>query len=201
MIKNLEEEVKKITNWISNYVDNSKVKGVVVGNSGGKDSATVIALAVNALGNSNVLTIAMPCSSIPTDLEDAKLVADKFKVPMIEVNLNSTYNELENIINNKLKISNIRDEISNESKINIKPRLRMTTLYAIAQTLNYLVIGTGNASEGFVGYTTKWGDSASDFNPIANYTVEEVLQIGKYLGIPEKIIKKAPNDGLRNGNR
>ena len=72
----------------------------------------------------------------------------------------------------------------------------MTTLYYIAQSLNYLVIGTGNKCEAVVGYTTKWGDNAHDFNPIAEFTVEEVLQIGEYLGVPEKIIKKAPNDGL-----
>ena len=72
----------------------------------------------------------------------------------------------------------------------------MTTLYGIAQTLGYLVIGTGNLCEAMVGYTTKWGDSSYDFNPIANFTVEEVLAIGKYLGVPEKILVKAPNDGL-----
>lgn len=83
-----------------------------------------------------------------------------------------------------------------EAKVNAKPRLRMTTLYYIAQNLNYLVAGTGNKCERVVGYTTKWGDSASDFNPIGEFTVEEVLQIGKYLGVPEKIINKAPNDGL-----
>ena len=72
----------------------------------------------------------------------------------------------------------------------------MTTLYGIAQTLGYLVIGTGNLCEAMVGYTTKWGDSACDFNPIGNFTVKEVLEIGKYLGVPEKILKKAPSDGL-----
>ena len=72
----------------------------------------------------------------------------------------------------------------------------MTTLYAIAQSLGYLVIGTGNLCESMVGYTTKWGDSASDFNPIGNFTVPEVLEIGKMLGVPDKIINKAPNDGL-----
>ena len=75
----------------------------------------------------------------------------------------------------------------------------MTTLYGIAQTLGYLVIGTGNLCETTVGYTTKWGDSAYDFNPIANFTVEEVLEIGRILGVPEKIIKKSPNDGLGSG--
>jgi len=85
---------------------------------------------------------------------------------------------------------------SKEASINIKPRLRMTTLYGIAQTLGYLVIGTGNICESIVGYTTKWGDNSSDFNPIGNFTVDEVLEIGKILGVPDNILNKAPNDGL-----
>jgi NAD+ synthase len=198
MINNIEEEVKKITEWIKKYVDETNANGIVIGNSGGKDSATVTALATKAIGKEKIITVGMPCSSIKADLEDAKLVASTFQVPIIEVDLKDTYNTLENAITNKLKSNNIANEISLEGKINMKPRLRMITLYSIAKTLNYLVIGTGNASEGFVGYTTKWGDSASDFNPIANYTVPEVLQIGKYLGVPDKIINKAPNDGLRN---
>ena len=109
----------------------------------------------------------------------------------IKIDLTQTYLELEREIN-----SNLDKNLCNESKINIKPRLRMTSLYAIAQTLGYLVIGTGNLCESMVGYTTKWGDSACDFNPIGNFTVDEVLAIGKYLKVPEKILKKAPNDGL-----
>lgn len=188
LIKEAENAIK----WIYNYVEKTGAKGVVVGNSGGKDSATVIAMATKALGKDRVYTIAMPCNSIKTDLEDARLVAETFDVPFLEVNLSSTYNELENTINSSL----INIELNKDSKINIKPRLRMTTLYAIAQTLGYLVIGTGNLCESMVGYTTKWGDSASDFNPIANFTVDEVLAIGEYLGVPDKIIHKAPNDGL-----
>ena len=90
----------------------------------------------------------------------------------------------------------IAAELSNESKINVKPRLRMTTLYGIAQTMNCLVVGTGNMCEIAVGYTTKWGDSASDFNPLGNFTVEEVIKIGEILGVPERVIKQEPNDGL-----
>lgn len=189
MIKNIEKEVEKVTKWIKQYVEDSNAKGVVIGNSGGKDSATVIALATKALGKENILTIAMPCNSIKTDLEDAQLVADKFEVPLIEIDLTNTYQTLEKEIDDKIKPKD-------ESKINTKPRLRMTTLYYIAQSLNYLVIGTGNKCESIVGYTTKWGDSAHDFNPIGDFTVEEVLQIGEYLGVPNKIIKKAPADGL-----
>ena len=189
MIKNIEKEVEKITNWIKEYVKSSHSKGVVVGNSGGKDSATVIALATKALGKENVVTIAMPCNSINADFEDAKLVADKFEVPLLKVDLTETYKTLEKEVD---KIVIPRDE----AKINAKPRLRMTTLYYVAQSLDYLVIGTGNKCEALVGYTTKWGDSAHDFNPIGDLTVQEVLQIGEYLGVPDKIIKKAPADGL-----
>lgn len=190
----LIEEAEKAINWIKEYVEKTGAKGVVVGNSGGKDSAVVIAMATKALSNKNVITVAMPCNSIIEDLEDARMVAEKFDVKFLSVELTNCYNNFENSINKTLK--NIDLELNTDSKINIKPRMRMTTLYAIAQSLGYLVIGTGNLCERMVGYTTKWGDSASDLNPIANFTVEEVLTIGKYLGVPEKIINKAPNDGL-----
>ena len=189
MINNIEKEVENITKWIKEYVEKSHSKGVVIGNSGGKDSATVIALATKALGKDRVVTIAMPCNSINEDFEDAKLVADKFEVELLKVDLTEVYEKLEN------KLDEIVDP-KNEAKVNAKPRLRMTTLYYIAQSLDYLVIGTANKCEQLVGYTTKWGDNAHDFNPIGEFTVEEVLQIGEYLGVPNKIIKKEPADGL-----
>lgn len=178
----LEKEAENSIKWIKEYVQKTGAKGVVLGNSGGKDSATVLAMAVKALGKENVLAVSMPCHSVEGDLDDAKLVAKAFDVKLLIVDLSDTYDKMEEELNKKLE--NI--ELSKESKINIKPRLRMTTLYGIAQTLGYLVIGTGNLCEAMVGYTTKWGDSSYDFNPIANFTVEEVLAIGKYLGVPEK---------------
>ena len=194
MIKDISKEVERIINWIKDYVEKFSVNGVVVGNSGGKDSATVIALATKALGKERVLTVAMPCNSIKADIDDAKLVADTFNVPLIKVDLTETYRIFEKEVDNVIKPN--EETRHKEAKINAKPRLRMTTLYYIAQSLNYLVIGTGNKCEAVVGYTTKWGDNAHDFNPIGDFTVDEVLQIGEYLGVPEKIIKKAPNDGL-----
>lgn len=190
----LYDEAEKAINWIKEYVRKNNCKGVVIGNSGGKDSATVIAMATKAIGKDNVLTVAMPCHSNSNDLEDAKLVSNTFCVPLITVDLTSSYDEFEYVINNTLKELDI--QLINEAKVNSKPRLRMTTLYSIAQTMGYLVIGTGNLCERVVGYTTKWGDSASDFNPIGNFTVNEVLAIGEYLGVPDKIIKKSPSDGL-----
>ena len=135
--KVLEKEANGAINWIKEYVEKSNAKGVVVGNSGGKDSATVIAMATKALGKENVLAISMPCNSISSDFEDAKLVAKTFGVRFLKIDLTNTYKELEDALNNSLKEINI-NEISKESSINIKPRLRMTTLYGIAQTMRIL---------------------------------------------------------------
>ncbi|MCI9038618.1 MAG: NAD(+) synthase [Clostridia bacterium] len=187
----LEQETQNAIEWIRKYVEKIGANGIVIGNSGGKDSATVLAMAVEAIGKEKVLSVAMPCFSKQTDLEDAKLVAEAFEVPILKVDLSNTYQEMENEIN-----CQIPQSLTQEAMINIKPRLRMTTLYSIAQTLGYLVIGTGNLCEAMVGYTTKWGDNSSDFNPIGNFTVEEVFAIGKMLGVPEKILQKVPSDGL-----
>ncbi len=187
----LEKETKKAIQWIKVQVEKVRAKGVIVGNSGGKDSATVIAMATKALGKEKVTAVSMPCHSNSNDFEDAKLVAKTFGVEFLTVDLSDGYDKIEKEINSQLE-----KKLSTEAKINIKPRLRMTTLYAIAQTKGCLVIGTGNLCEAMVGYTTKWGDSSYDFNPIANFTVEEVLAIGKSLGVPEKILQKSPNDGL-----
>ena len=180
--KELTQKMDDAIEWIREYVKNSGARGVVVGNSGGKDSATVIAMSKEAIGKENVITVSMPCYSINQDFEDAKLVAKHFGVKLLNVDLCRSYKELEMELNKSIELTSFR-EISNEAKINIKPRLRMTALYAIAQSLGYLVIGTGNLSERMVGYTTKWGDSACDFNPIGNFTVNEVIEIGRKLGV------------------
>ena len=153
----LEQETQNAIEWIREYVEKIGANGIVIGNSGGKDSATVLAMAVEAIGKERVLSVAMPCFSKQTDLEDAKLVAEAFEVPLLKVDLSNTYQEMENEIN-----CQIPQSLTQEAIINIKPRLRMTTLYSIAQTLGYLVIGTGNLCEAMVGYTTKWGDNSSD---------------------------------------
>lgn len=193
--ENLKKEMDNAINWIKEYVEKSNAKGIVIGLSGGKDSAVVLAMSVKAIGKDKVYAVSMPCNSITSDFDDAKECADKFGVKFIKVDLTSSYGELESTINSKIENFDVK-ELSKEATINVKPRMRMMTLYGIAQSLGCLVIGTGNLCEAMVGYTTKWGDSASDFNPIANFTVDEVLKIGEYLGVPDKIIKKAPNDGL-----
>jgi len=191
----LEQEMNNAISWIKQYIECSNSKGIVIGNSGGKDSATVLAMAVKAIGKENVLAVSMLCHSSNEDLQDANLVAKTFGVRCLKVDLTNSYDEMEKEINLELKKISI-NELGKESKVNMKPRFRMTTLYSIAQNLGYVVIGTGNLCEIMVGYTTKWGDSGSDFNPIGNFTVDEVLEIGRNLGVPEKILKKAPSDGL-----
>ena len=191
----LRVELNNAILWIRNYVKNAGAKGVVLGLSGGKDSAVVLAMAVKALGKENVITVSMPCHSQNADYDDAKAAAERYGVKFITADLTRAYDEFENAIHSVIGETGI-EELSGEAKVNAKPRLRMTCLYAIAQSLGYLVIGTGNLCEAMVGYTTKWGDSASDFNPLANFTVREVFRIGDFLGVPEQILKRAPSDGL-----
>lgn len=191
----MKNEINLVIDWIKNYVKNSGAKGVVVGNSGGKDSAVVIGLCAKALGKENVLAVSLPCNSISEDLEDANLVANTFKVNTLTIDLSKTYSIFSSNIEDVLA-----EKLITNSAINISPRLRMTALYSIAMQYGYLVVGTGNACETFIGYTTKWGDNASDFNPLAEFTVSEVLEMAKILGVPDKIINKAPNDGLGLGS-
>ncbi len=179
-------------NWIRERVKAAGCTGVVVGESGGKDSATVTALCVRALGKENVVGITMPCNSLSTDMEHARLVADAFGIKLIEVNIGGAFTTLKNTIINE-------HELNELAVANIKPRLRMTTLYAVAQTLNYLVVGTDNKSEMVMGYFTKWGDGGYDFSPLSDLTMQEVLELGKELGVPEPILTKAPSAGLWEG--
>lgn len=187
-----EKRLEHRLSWIREHVKASGCKGVVVGESGGKDSATVTALCVRALGKENVVGVTMPCNSLSTDMEHARLVADAFGIKLLEVNIASTFNTLKEAIQQE-------QEISDLATANIKPRIRMTTLYAVAQSLNYLVIGTDNLSEMVMGYFTKWGDGGYDFNPLGDLTMQEVLELGRELGVPEPILTKAPSAGLWEG--
>lgn len=187
-----EARLEHRLNWIRERVKASGCKGVVVGESGGKDSATVTALCVRALGKENVVGISMPCNSLSTDMDHARLVADAFGIKLIEVNIAGAFNTLKDTIQQE-------HEVSDLAVANIKPRLRMTTLYAVAQTLNYLVVGTDNLSEMVMGYFTKWGDGGYDFNPLGDLTMQEVLDLGRELGVPEPILTKAPSAGLWEG--
>jgi NAD+ synthase len=185
---NAVNECKNITSWIRDYFKNQpSAKGAIIGISGGKDSSIVAKLLVEALGKERVFGVLMP-NGVQKDISDSLRVVDILGINHKIVNIEKAYNGLLEGI--------IEDNLSIDSKINIPPRLRMTTLYAIGSSMHYRVCGTGNKSEGFVGYTTKWGDNAFDFNPIGNLTTEEVIAVGDSLGLPYELVHKTPSDGL-----
>lgn len=179
----------RIVQWLEKYKELTNCKGVVLGISGGKDS-TVVAMLAKKVWGDNVLGVLMP-NGTQKDIDDAIKVCQVLNIEYKIVNIKETYDAL---------LKDMPIKISDKSKTNIPPRLRMTTLYAIAQTLGYRVIGTGNASERTIGWTTKWGDSAYDFNPIACLTCTEVVKLGvelaKEFGLDEILVNKKPADGL-----
>lgn len=196
---NPKEESEKIVKFIRDYYKKNNLKGVVLGISGGKDSAVVAALFVKALGSENVLGVTLPCHSEVTDKNDAKLIADTYNFELINIDLTPVFDSFKNEIN---KLGNYSESEIKNSDINLKPRLRMASVYYLAALYssvkggNYIVAGTSNLCELFVGYFTKGGDSTYDIGVLNNYTVSEVIQIGEYLGVPDKVIHKIPSDGL-----
>lgn len=186
-------ELEKRADYIKETLKKANAKGVVFGNSGGKDCALVGILCKKA--TENVLGVAMPCESkqnYEQDMTDALKLAELFEIENIVVDLT----DAKTIINDRIK-SLI--EVAKQANSNIAPRLRMTALYTIAQSLGYLVAGTGNLSEITMGYFTKWGDGAYDFNPISDLTVTEVYEFLNFLNAPESIIAKKPSAGLFEG--
>ncbi len=186
-------ETEQRVEFIRNLVGKTGVNGIIYGNSGGKDSALVSILCKMACDNT--VGVIMPCCSVRNYEEDAdhgNLVAEQFKIETRTVDLTDVKNALLSAVEGKTEINNTAD-------INIAPRLRMTTLYAIAAAEGLLVAGTGNRSERYMGYFTKWGDGACDFNPIADLTAGEVFDFLRYLDAPEEIINKAPSAGLYEG--
>ena len=189
----MKEEILKIENWIKDFVSNANASGVVLGMSGGKDSLVVAKLCVNALGNEKVLGVIMPNGNM-TDKLDAEESCKLLKIPYTIINIENTYNSI--ISNITPTLNNLEKQINSVTTINTAPRVRMTTLYAIAGSLNYLVANTSNLSETMIGYSTKWGDNVGDFAPISNFTKTEVCKIGLELGLPDHLVNKVPSDGL-----
>jgi len=184
--------IDEIQNKIKEYVMSANAKGVVLGLSGGIDSSVTAALSVKALGKENVLGLSLPCHSIPQDLEDAKLIAKNLGITFKVLELTSTYDEIISVFKTKIK--------SNDRALaNLKPRLRMATIYFAGQSMEYLVIGTGNRTELAIGYFTKYGDGGVDFEPIGALYKCEVRAVARILRIPEKIINKPPSAGLWEG--
>lgn len=198
---NVEKEVNNIIDFIKKYYKDNNLGGAILGISGGKDSGVVAGLLVKALGKENVIGVTLPCHSKEEDRIDAKLVSDYYGIELINFDITSTFDAFKDELKNLGTFTN--EEVKN-SDINLKPRLRMSTLYYLAALYSaikgktYLVAGTSNKCELYVGYFTKGGDSVHDISLIADYTVEEVIKIGEYLKVPDKVLYKTPNDGLSN---
>ena len=185
----MSEKLERIIKWMSDFKTKNNVKGVVLGLSGGKDSTVVAMLAKKVFGE-NVLAVSMP-NGKQKDISDVQNIIKALQLNAVTVNIKNTFEQL---------IEDTCIDISDKAKTNIAPRIRMTVLYGIAQSLGYLVIGTGNRSEAMIGWTTKFGDSACDFNPIGHLTCREVVEVGielaKELGLDIGFIVKKPADGL-----
>ena len=160
----------------------------IIGISGGKDSSVVAALCVEALGKDRVVGVLMPCGE-QSDIDMAKCLVEHLGIRSVEVNIKNTVDAL------FAEIEKVT-ELTSQTRINLPPRVRMTTLYAIGQSMNGRVANTCNLSEDWVGYSTRYGDAAGDFSPLANLTVTELKQIGMVLGLPDKLVEKTPSDGL-----
>lgn len=192
-VRNYSEEYESRVAFIKELVKNSGVSGIVFGNSGGKDSALVGILCKAAC--ENTVGIIMPCASkrnFSLDADDGRALAEQYGIETRIVDL-TPVREAE--MAELSKVTSLNDA----AVTNIAPRLRMTTLYAIAASENRLVAGTGNRSEAYMGYFTKWGDGAHDFNPISDLTVTEIFEFLEYLRAPRRIIDKAPSAGLFDG--
>lgn len=193
MMRNYELETKNRIAFIRDVLLSANSNGIVYGNSGGKDSALVGILCKMACANT--VGLIMPCGSkrnYDEDKNDAQAIAQKFDIGIRIVDLISVRDSLKDALDNV-------STLTETAYANIAPRLRMTALYAVASCENRLVAGTGNRSEGYMGYFTKWGDGAYDFNPIADLTVTEIYEFLHYLKAPAAIIEKAPSAGLFDG--
>ena len=197
-----------LADWMKAQVVAAGSRGIVVGLSGGIDSAVVVGLAAMAMPGS-VIGVMLPCHSDTRDEADAKLAADHFKVPAIRVDLARSYDRL--LLDLRTAIAHlppdqrsvlVHDEVDPKARVpvaNLKPRLRMTALYFVANSMNYLVAGTGNRSELTIGYFTKYGDGGVDMLPIGRLLKSEVRALAQAMKIPQGIIDKPPSAGLWEG--
>lgn len=190
-----ETVVDYLVNWLREQVAQAGAEGVVLGVSGGVDSAVAAAIAQRAFPN-NCMALILPCESQISDRLDSQMFLEEFNIPYRIVELDNAYTLLLTHFQSYIKIEGAKGRLL---RANIKPRLRMITLYYSAQGRNYLVLGTSNKSELSVGYATKYGDGGVDLQLLGDLLKTEVYELARYLKIPDYIVDKAPSGGLWEG--
>lgn len=198
MLRDAKKTAASLCEWIHTYMAAAgETTKVVIGLSGGKDSSVTAALCVAALGCERVIGVLMP-NGVQKDIEDAKQIARHLGIRTVTVNIAEAVNGLLHAVATAEGCDVLSNGISDDSKINLPARIRMATLYAVAQSLpgGARVVNTCNASEDYVGYSTKYGDAAGDFSPLQQLLVHEVRQLGEVLGVPHDLVYKCPSDGL-----
>lgn len=195
-MRTTEEKIALTVEWLRAQVKNSGTKGILVGLSGGIDSSVVAHLIQRAFPE-NSLGVILPCKSSGKDAIDGALAGDAANLKYVTIDLTETHEVLLNQIN--AQMAGFETENHQLTDANLRARLRMTTLYGIANNLNYLVSGTDNAAEILTGYFTKYGDGGVDILPLANLTKREVYEWGRILGVPQSVLDRAPSAGLWDG--
>ncbi len=185
----VKDVIEQACDWIVDFFEkNGKGCNAVLGISGGKDSSVAAALCVKALGKDRVIGVLMP-NGVQSDIADAQKLVAHLGIKSYTVNIKEGFDGIVGAITKDL-------ELTEQARVNLAPRLRMSTVYAVSQCCNGRVVNTCNLSEDWVGYSTRYGDSVGDFSPLSHLTVTEVKQIGKELGLPIDLVEKVPSDGL-----
>ncbi|MDO4489477.1 MAG: NAD(+) synthase [Lachnospiraceae bacterium] len=185
-----------VVQWIRDFFEkNGPGCNAVLGISGGKDSSVCAALCVEALGKDRVIGVLMP-NGEQADIDMSRLLVEHLGIPHIVVNIKDAFDGAVNAIKNGEMHGLDVSELQRQTVINLAPRIRMATVYAVSQSMNGRVVNTCNQSEDWVGYSTRYGDAAGDFSPLAKLTVQEVKAIGTELGLPDVLVDKVPSDGL-----
>ena len=200
MLKDPVKTKNEIVQWIRDYFEeNGKGCKAVIGISGGKDSSIAAALCAEALGKERVVGVLMP-NGVQSDISDSRKLVEFLGIPYVELNIGNAFQAMKAMLTDSKELLALSgtDGITRDTEINLPPRLRMSTLYAVGQMLpgGARVVNRCNASEDYVGHSTKYGDAAGDFSPLSHLLVHEVRQVGDVLGLPEDLVHKTPSDGL-----
>ncbi len=189
MLFDVEKVTAQCVQWVRDFfAQNGPGCNAVLGISGGKDSSVAAAVCVEALGKDRVIGVLMP-NGEQFDIDMSYLLCDHLGIRRYVVNIHDAVEGLKQAIPAELTLSN-------QSIVNLPPRIRMATVYAVSQSCNGRVVNTCNLSEDWVGYSTRYGDAAGDFSPLSHLTVQEVKAVGRYLGLPDVLVEKPPIDGL-----